>query len=283
MSLCSLTQPQGLNQDCLAFISRADQLLIVESGTSFTLANLKAKGEFETAIKVNLKAYVMQLVGYDVTSEDATIETTQFGEKLVTSQPPPSMIAYAKLNPCDFRALLKTLKGGSYDVVFLNQDGSIMGWVDGANFYGFTARIWAINKGLPSSDNISQFYRLDFSFTNKNQFDEFHVSLPNYNPLTQLLAVMPNGLGVQLNSYDGTTAVVSVTKRCGDAFTGLGSSDFEIISQSGSSTISSVTDNSDGTYDLAIAMTTPAWMIIRIKKSSGATVTDISWNLTIEI
>ena len=282
MSLCSLTQPQGLNQDCLAYLSRADQLLIVEAGTTFALSSIKVKTNFVTAISEDLKAYVLQLSGYDVTSEDATVETTQFGEKLVTGQPPPSMTAYAKLNPCDFRNLLKTLKGGSYDVIFLNNDGSIMGTVSGANLKGFAARIWAVNRGLPSTDNLSQFYRIDISFTNKAQFDEFHVTLPSYNPLLELVAVMPNGLGIEEVSYDGTTAVVSVSKRCGDPLTGLLVADFEIVDQSGVATIVSLTDNTDGTYDLAIAMTAPAWMEIRVKEVSGSTVTDISWNLIIE-
>ena len=280
-NLCSTTLPLGLNQECTEFLTRVDKVIIMTKGNTLTAASMTAKTELVVDIQQSLVASIYSLADYEDTSEDPTIETTGFGKKIITNEPPPSAQVYLEMNPCDFSNLLGGFTGGEYDVIFVGANGYLMYWESGTSAYGFTAKINAVSKGLPPKDNVSQQYRLDIYFTDVGQFKAAKVIQPNYNALTDLLLVVPGGLAMREISNNGTTAVVNVEKRCGAAYTGLALADFEIVSQSGSLSISSVTDNSDGTYDLAITMGAGTFAEIRVKELSGSDVLYVSNNVTL--
>jgi len=273
--------PLGNNQDCIKFMQRAEQLVILEKGGyTLTSTNITSNAEITDIIQDDLKGYVLPLTGYTPNTPDATVEETPFGRGIITSQAAPRMTAYADLNPCDYRNLLKTLDGGLYDVLFLDNAGNIMYWQSGTSVYGFSANIWAITAGIPNPDALHEFYRLEFFFTSLPQFKEFRITKPSYNPLTELLLAMPNGLGINLNSYDGSDAIVYVADRCGAKKSGLLLADFELVETNSTATITAVTETgTSGVYTVEISLTAGQYALIRVKKLSGTNVTDVSWNV----
>ena len=279
-NLCSTTLGVGLNQECSEFLTRVDKVIIMTKGNTLTAASLTAKTELVVDIQQSLVASIYTLSDYEDTSEDPTVETTGFGKKIITNEPPPSAQLYLEMNPCDFSNMQNAYTGGEYDLLFVGADGYMMFWESGTSAYGFTARVNAVSKGLPPKDNVSQQYRLDVYFTNGGQFKDAKVIRPNYNPNTVLPLVMPVGYSLKEISNDGTTTVVNVEKRCGSIKTGLLIGDWEIVSQSGSLTIATSTDNSDGTYDLAITMGAGTFIEIRVKETTATVVDGVSNNIT---
>ena len=252
---------------------------------TFTATTVQAKATWKAKVDTNLDCYVAQLVGYTPEGGEVTTGTSGFGQTYVIRETPSGGVFHLKSSPCDYRELLTTVTGNSYGIALLLEDDSIMLWKDtDGTFRPFNAIAIAPAAGLPGVDNLHEYYKLHVYFQDVEEFRQFAVKKPTWKVLSSLWLAMPNGLNLSLDTHDNTTPVVSVYERCQDAFTGLVAADFVIEEQSGSLTISSVTDNSDGTYDVELSAALAAagdYVTLRVKNGAGP-YTDVSGLLRIE-
>ena len=112
---CANTQPQGFNKSCLKHLESIVGFGVVPIGDS--IASLGVGVDIATWIaKINaLTLWVPgQLLNYERTTDDPTINTAGFGKKITVRNGIPSMVAYLDSNPCAYNAVLNAVKGGVF-------------------------------------------------------------------------------------------------------------------------------------------------------------------------
>ncbi len=282
-NLCSTSGwPAGLST-CEFFIQKVKGFYFLQPGESIPVNLLSIASKFVEFLQVDpIKAFYLKVESYENTSDEPEVQTSGSGTKVVTQEFNPSATFFSNLNPCNYAHLLGTMKNRAMDVIPIYADGTYMATVVGDQAFGFSALVTASTPGLPIPDNIFGFYRFYLSFTNLAQFTNAPVTRPDgWLPLLDLPLAVPNGLSMQLISYDGADAEVIVTERCGDAMVGLVLADFEIVDQNATTTITAVTDNGEGSYTVSIALAADEWATIRVIRIDTGIVTDISGNITL--
>ena len=283
MTLCRSGLPAGINLECLAYPSPVDNVIITDVDVSFTEATIKLLSSWKTEVQVNLDAWIPSMIeGYEVTTDDPTINTTGMGRKTMVRKPPPSAVMYIRSNICDFAEVLSTFKSNTVRVFHVLADGTIHGYKDrnSSNVYGFKAEISAATKGVPVPDTIENAFPLYINYMNYSEFEQQYAFTPEWSVISELPPAMPQGYSLSFVSGTQATAtvVVNVFEQCGDAVTGLATGDIEVIESTlTDDTVASVTDNGDGNFD--IAFTTAALnqdIKFRIKETTATVVDAIS-------
>jgi len=286
-NVCSVSLPGSINADCVAPMQKIKNVIILEPGTTFSsLSDFLNLSTWKAFVDTTLKAWIpVGLEGHENTTDDPEIQTSGQGGKFVANEPPPSLIAYLSMNFCDYKEVLNVLKGGTYEIIYELNDGSLYAYrAKGDNVIrGFKARINAVTKGFTDPAAIANFYRVMINHTSIDEFKNYVVAAPAaWTASLELVSYMPSGLNMMVTTpYSDPTVVVEIYDRCGDAKTGLVLADFEIVETNASTkVITGVTDNSDGTYDIDIdatgtGLTASEYSIIRVKKGAGP-YTDLS-------
>ena len=290
-NVCESVMPAGLNADCLVPLSQIRNAIILEKGTAFdSKGGFLNSATWETKIKQGLSVWVSAgLMDYEVTTDDANIKTSGLGKKIVTNAPIPSTVLYLDGNYCDYSQLRATLKGGTYDVIYVLEDGTLHARLksDG-KYYGFGARVNAVGKGISGKGDLDMNFVVQINHLSYDEFSEGILLKPAWNPELVLAAAMPIGLNLSIvTPYSNATGVVVVRihKRCGAAYLTMAVADIEIVETNDLDTpvVTSVTDNSDGTYDLLLqikvvpeSMAVGDYMILRVKELSGSDVVSVS-------
>lgn len=288
-NICSTGLPGGLNFDCLAYNSPVAGLIIMDTSVSFTAAELPVLANWKTEIQTNLDMWVPAGVeGYENTTDDPTINTTQSGGKTILRAGVPSGVFYLKSNYCDWNEVMRALKGGTYRVAFILENGMIVGFKDrnSTAHKGFLAEVKAITKGFPMPDTIENAFPVYINFKRYKEFEQQFGQIMDWEPILELPAAMPESYNLSEVSNTQATATVNVNvfERCGDAITGLGTADINTIANDlTDDTLVSVTDNGDGNYD--VAYTTAAagqYVKFQIKALTSTVVDAISNPLYVE-
>lgn len=279
MSACKVYMPGGVNKDCSKFLKKLRMLLIVEAGTEFTTADLKLKATYTDEISTNLTMYALRLRNYNVTTDDPEVQTAGDGEKSVVQEFAPSLEAYGKLGPCDFKELLNTLDGGEFDVIPIDSEGNIMMTYVGDKSYGFSASVKAVQKGFADAGALADAFRIDVYFNDIEEFKQFNIVNPNFNPLTELFANMPMGYNITVNSYNGTNADVQLDKRCAEGTTGFDTAADWIVVETNASpapTVTLVTDNGGGNYTVAVSLSAGEYALLQLRAPAATPFTSLS-------
>ena len=290
MNVCERVMPAGLNADCLAPLAQVRNFIILEKGTSFdSLGDFSNASVWETKIKQGLSVWVSGgLTDYEPTTDDPNIKTSGLGKKFVTSTPVPSGVFNLDANFCDYSQLKNTLKGATYDIVYILEDGTVHARLksDG-KYYGFGARVNAIDKGIAKKGDIDMNFSVYVGHLSYEEFLEGVLVKMAWNPELVLAAAMPIGMSIQIiTPYSNATGLVicRIHTRCGAKYTGLAVADFEIVETNDLDTpvFDSITDNGDGTYDVEICapalspLSVGDYAIIRVKELSGSDVVSVS-------
>jgi len=191
--------------------------------------------------------------GFDNTTDDVEIVTSQLGKKSVTSKPIPSGVIYLDASICDYKQL-HALEDTWFEFVPFYQDGTY--WMtrksDG-NLKGFRCKI-ATKAGLPPEDK-SQSFPMYLMFDNYAEFENVVVVKPDFT-FNDLLDYSAVGLDIRITTaYAAGDVVVKITKRgSGDGLTGLAVADFEVLKSNAEPTVAVtvVTDDGLGQYTLTI-------------------------------
>lgn len=297
MDICASKLPAGININCLAVLAQVRNVILLSPGETFdSMADFRNLAKWKTKVQEELTASVFAgLHDYEDTTDDPNIKTSGLGKKFVTNQPVPSGVFYLDTNFCDYKNALNTLNGGTYSVVYILEDGSILGYLhsDG-KVGGFTARINAITKGIPTKDDLDMNYRVFINHTNYSQFESSALVLTSWKVDVELAAAMPLGFSTFVTTaYEtaGGTVKVYVSERCGDPVTALTTVEFIITETNDLDTpvVSTCVDDGLGHYTLTLeksavpeAMEAGDYMIIQVQAKTGAVYDNISNELLIQ-
>ena len=283
MTLCTSSMPGGINIDCLSYPSPVVNVIITDSDIVFTEAEFKLLSEWKTMIQEDLSVWIPSMAeGYDSSTPDPTINTTQTGRQVMTNKPPPSGVFYLRTNICDYNEVMRGLDSQTKRVFFVLADGTIVGYrsTTANEVMGFQAEVNAFTKGIPSPDAIENSFPLYINFMNYFEFENQYAYEPDWGVQAELPSAMPQSYSMRFISGVQATATIVcyIYERCGDAAAGLVIADIEVISDTlTDATVTAVTDNSDGTWD--IVFTTAAMnqdITFRVKELTGSVVDGVS-------
>jgi len=290
MTLCTTSMPGGINFDCLTYPAPVENLIITDASKTFTKAELEVLSKWKEAIQEDLEIVCPSaVVAYENTTDDPQINTLQNMGKLLVKKGVPSGVFYFESNFCDWNEAMRTLKGGTYRVFFVLADGAIMGHKnrDNTEYKGFKCEIHAITKGIPMSDTIENAFPVFVNFKSYAEFQQRFAFVPGWSPQLELPAAMPMSynMGLQSSAQATATVVVDITERCGDIRTAdLQTADIEVISSTlTDDTVSGVTNNDDGTFDVAFTTAAVGQIVkFRVKELTGTVVDSLTNPLTVE-
>lgn len=293
-NLCDTGNPVGLNKDCLAFPSRVKNIAIVDTAAKFdSLEEALSLSEWQGKIQVADGFYIpLGLANSEDTTDDPEIKSTALGYKFVASEPNPSAIVYLLSNPCDFKDVVKTLRGGTYGIYLLFENGQIGGWFNEVGeFKPFKASLFATPFKIHDNANTENAYKVWINYQSNDEHKERAFLTPSWG-LSLLPEAMPNGLNLRQTSVvTSGEFTVNVSDRCGSGVTGLDLADFEMIdSNNADLEFASVTDDGNGNYTVTVddgATPTPAvfgageYISFRVNVIATLLTTDISGTITV--
>lgn len=259
--LCGLGAVLGTGSaGCKQFLKKATSLWFVPDGFEFDGAEtldetyaklLQAQGNL--IVLKGAKTFT------DNSSEDI-IETLEDGTKQVATL---GLYEFALtfINGLAFHAALTSLNSfGSYNVLFVDRDGNILGTkADSGNLKGFSLNMLQAMKLSFPTDAVGQKEGIAFQLSTRRELDTDYVyisseQLGTFNPQNL------DGINEVVLSYDevpvnaGTTLVVNAKlKQNQQAFTGAVLADFLIQADGVTVTPSGVVETPDGTYTATIA------------------------------
>ena len=292
MSGCVVDLPGGVNADCKIPIGEIENILITDKDVSIAWASRNTLSAWTNLVNQDLTIYAnVFLENYSVTTDDPNIVTGAVSKtKSITNTPAPSFEFMVKNNTCDFTGMLNTLKGGTYGIWFVLKGGTIHGYVDQAGsdigtLKPFTANVTAFFKGAVEIDSTEPF-KLYVNFEKQSQINSQYPFTPPFDT-QEIFDAMPNGHSViKTAAYSSGDQAVQINLRCGDGTTGLVAGDFEASTSKSTvdtPAITALTENGGGSYDLTVQkggtpanLATGDIVYIRVKKTSGSDVTDLS-------
>jgi len=258
--LCGLSAVLGTGtKGCKQFLKKATALWFVPDGFEFD----GAEALDETYIKLlqaqgNLIALKGAKTFTDNSSEDV-IETLEDGTKQVATL---GMYEFALtfINGMAFHAALHSLNSfGSYNVLFVDRDGNILGTKSASgNLKGFSLNMLQGMKLSFPSDSVGQKEGIGFQMSTRRELDSDYV----YISADQLNGFQPqliDGINEVVLAYDsvpanlGTEIVVTAKlKQNQNVFTGALTDDF-LITRDGVTESQTVLESPSGTYTFTVA------------------------------
>ena len=299
MLACNVLLPGGINGDCTIPLSEVKNIIICDKDVKFTNAEKDVITNWKTKIQQSLTIYAVSgLDSYNNTTDAPNIVTgTVSKTKKVTNRPVPSFEFFLESNFCDFKEVLRTLKGGVYGIFYELHGGVILGAQDvsGAEigyFKPFKCRVDAVSKLLAEVDSTNAF-AVYVNHLNYAQVENQFYLEPAWDT-AELAEAMPVGLNIYATGIitaATATQAYKVSVRCGDNKTGLVVGDLEF-----STTMSNVltpnagtfAETGGGTYTTVIEKATSSLITsgdivyMRVKVISGSDVTHLSNWLRIE-
>jgi hypothetical protein len=293
---CSAYLPAGINKGCIIPLAEVASVIFTSPTAKFTsLSDVLSLAAWKTKIQTDLSIYVLAgLYDYENTTDEPNVITLGSTKKLITNNPIPSAKLFVESNFCDYQEFLRTLKQGTYGIIYYLRDGQMLMWKNSVGeVKPFTANLTAISKYIPGkAADIQQSYPVYVNHQAVAEFNEAVLVNPVWNAGVELIGVMPVGLNM------GTTSLVVagdvsvyVSERCGEGKAGLLVADFEVLDSNGltSPIVSAAVDNGGGSYTLTLQKGAvpgdPAagdYYVIRVKKLAALIVTYMSNRLFIQ-
>jgi len=137
-------------------------------------------------------------------------------------------------------------------VFLIKSDGAIEGYSsDGVKFQAIDLSEFYISKPTLAVGEDASRLMVNLEFANTEQYAQYGVAIKptTFNPLSQLLGIMDVMLEATLPT--ATSVKITVTNYAdGGAVVGLVAGDFVMTDDGAAVTLTTVTDNSDGTYSV---------------------------------
>lgn len=281
--------------ECSAMMEKMNGLILQEKGKTWTDSTILAISNWKTEIADDdsaiRSAMPFPIEGFENTTDDVEIITSQLGKKSIGSKPIPSGLIYLSASICDYKELHQ-LEGKAFEFLPTFQDGSV--WAtrksDGT-LKGFRVRV-GTKAGLPPEDK-SQSYPLYLFFDSYQEFEDVVLITPDFN-FSDILDLVPVGLSMRITTaYAAGDVVVKVIKRCTDeGFTGLVGGDFEVMSSNGTPpvAVTGVNDDGLGQYTLTIKksgtptdLTSGDYAVIQAHDDDGTYLTYLSNTIKVTV
>ena len=260
MANCNVGVFSGL-ADVICQLGKINGIMVTEKGTAFTDATFIAPSTHHVGIASITTASRTSMVypmkrGYENTTDDITIQTSNLGYKEKDGEPIPSMVGMLDVGAVDYQTL-QDLETSLWDIVLFTDKKKQVGCKNSSgSTKGFRARI-AFKYGLPPSDNVQTSYPVYIFFDDADEFKNVVYASPSYS-FQDLRDYVPVGLDMSITTAYATgtsTVIVKVVKRgTGVGLAGLVAADFEVLESNGTSVVGvvSIVDNGQGSYDVII-------------------------------
>jgi len=289
MNICTSGMPGGININCLNHPAPITNIIITDPSVSFTAAQIKVMANWKEKIQEDLTVFIPSaILGYENTTDDPGINTTQTMHKILTKEGVPSGVFYIESNFCDWNQVMEVLKGSTYRMFTVHADGAIIGHKskDSPDYKGFLCALNAVTKGLALPDAVENSFPIYANFKKLAEFKQQFAVVPDWSIDLELPSAMP--LSISMSKVSATqataTVVVDLFERCGDPIVAAATADIDILESTlTDDTVASVTDNDGGNH--SIAFTTAAagqYIKFRIKDLTGTVVNALSNYLFIE-
>ena len=292
MNVCNPFLPQGINAACLQDVKEIKN--VIPTMTSVSFANTLAAATlstWKTKVQTDLTVFApMGLNDYENTTDDPAISTMNSTRKVVTNKPIPSYVMYLASNFCDYKDMLAAFQGGNYRMFLVDGDGNLIGTRNTTGgVQGFSCQMTAVTKG-PLKGDIQNSFKVYVNFQSYEEWENACIVGLNWNPTVELTSYMPVGLNLYPSSaITAGSIVVTVSKRCGDAHTGLVAADWEVVESSQLVTpkVATCTAGANGSYTLALTKDTSTplaagdMVVLRAKVLASTVVTYLSNRITI--
>ena len=244
---------------CKQFLKKATSLWFVPDGFEFdgtaTLDEAYAK-------QLQAEGNLIVLKGaktFTDNSSDDIIETLEDGTKQIATL---GLYEFALtfINGLAFHAALHSLNSfGSYNVLFVDRDGNILGTkASSGNLKGFSLNMLQAMKLSFPTDSVGQKEGIGFQLSNRQELDTDYIYISS-NLLDGFQPQMLDGinevvLGFAQVPADGDTSLVvsAKLKQNQKPFKGADTSDFLLI-KDGSTLTQTVAESPDGTYTFTVA------------------------------
>ena len=295
-NFCASGLPAGAD-GCLKDLASIKGIIIADESVSFASpSSFLSKEAWRVYIQESLLAAPFIVTTAEDTTDDPNVETSGRGLKSVSSNPPPSLLAYANSNYCDYASMVKNYDGGTYQAFFMLEDGSIMGQIvpESGVIKGFSCNVTARGKMLPQTENKQQAFRLYVNFEDAEEFTSGLVRSVVWD-VKDLVDYMPTGTGLYITTaYAASDVVVQLNERCGTGLTGQTDvADWEILETNDLDTpvISAVAEDAaiTGRYKITLekgaapaALAAGDWAVIRNKGLSTLVVEYVSDKLIVQ-
>ena len=258
--LCGLGAVLGTGtKGCKQFLKKATSLWFVPDGFEFdgtaTLDEAYAK-------QLQAEGNLIVLKGaktFTDNSSDDIIETLEDGTKQIATL---GLYEFALtfINGLAFHAALHSLNSfGSYNVLFVDRDGNILGTkASSGNLKGFSLNMLQAMKLSFPTDSVGQKEGIGFQLSNRQELDTDYIYISS-NLLDGFQPQMLDGinevvLGFAQVPADGDTSLVvsAKLKQNQKAFKGADTADF-LLTKDGSTLTQTVAESPDGTYTFTVA------------------------------
>jgi tellurite resistance-related uncharacterized protein len=232
---CNPGLPGGL-ADCKAALEAWRNFAVLTKGTQFSSkSDAGNKSKWIAKLNADLTVFVPQeFNSNEPTTDDVTINTAQFGQKLITGQGVPSMLISLSSNLCDAKEMEAQFNGGVFDVIGITEGGDLdMTSPSTGKYGGYRARIWAIRDKIVNRDEAESTFKVYVMFQDLQDWDGQNIiETVGWNPLRDLPEAMPEGINLVPTvdySAAGGTMTVKAYDRCGDLKIGLVTANFEVL------------------------------------------------------
>lgn len=246
-------------------------IILAKKAFTQTAANFLLQAQWIDAIQAENVFPIMEMKNFEENSTDATYHEYANEDRKLTSQGKYRFTAYFDMTECQKKEFVN-FRGFSDLIYFVYSNNVVRGRsIDGGvNIVGMRLLEFNVRKAtFPLMDGTPEMIAVDFSLKDEQDANAFDYARQMSWDVTELDSLTEVTL-TQVGTASATASVVSVTAKCyGDDYpiTGLVTADFAI---SGAGTLTSVTDNANGTYSLVTSGATSSTVINLVDPSSLA-------------
>ena len=244
-------------------------IILAQKTFTQTAANFLLQSKWVNAIQAESVFPLMEMKNFEENSTETTYHEYANEDRKLTSQGKYRFTASFDVTECQKKEIMN-FRGFSGLIYFVYSNNVIRGRsIDGgANVVGMRLLEFNVEKAkFPLMDGTPEMLTITFSLKDEKDANEFDYAREMSWDVTELDSLTEVTLA-QVGSATATASVVSVTVDCyGESFpiTGLVTADFAI---SGAGTLTSATDNNDGTYSLVTTGATDSTVINLVAPSA---------------
>jgi hypothetical protein len=214
-NICKAFSYQGLAA-CQAMLGKVKGLLITTSGATATKANLinLTANRVIVSSASGMTGMLLDISrGYERTSADPEINTSNLGLAEKTMNSLPSLRGFLNVSMCDYKTMID-LDGLEFDVRLLTNNNLWMVTEQSAGTVkGFRAKL-VVRWDLPVSDNGQTNYPIDVYFTDSSEWETPYYAGSSFS-FTELMDYVPAGIDISLGTaYTGGDVILDSRERC---------------------------------------------------------------------
>lgn len=228
--------------------------LISAKNTTYTYAELQtiAKTKTNISLAAGIVSIYVPVSGFNNTSDEANVETSNTGVKGVFTQPVPSIRIFLDRSYDDYRQFFR-MNSTVVEVELITSDGK-RGLVPVSNgsFKGLRGQLYA-SSAFPNFENNQEAHPIDIFFKDVAEFQGLNFMPMNYTA-SEIEGLVPVGLTLEaIGAYAvpaGTIAVKATKRNSAVGYAGLDV--WVIVNSNVANAAVTAVAGTDGSYTLTV-------------------------------